>query len=153
MFPPDHFDAAINIFTSIGYGSDDDDLAFFKGLRRVVRGGGLFVIGALASRDYLFSHFVENLYDETDKLLVIHKNELDASHSKIKSNWRFYLKKGKSLKFAAESPLELRLYSPHEIVRLLEGAGWKVSAIYDSLTYKRPFSSDAPGFTAIAKAV
>jgi SAM-dependent methyltransferase len=47
MFPVGTFDVAINIFTSIGYGSDEDDLAFFRGLRRVVRKGGLFVIGAL----------------------------------------------------------------------------------------------------------
>lgn len=153
MFPANSFDAAINIFTSIGYGSEDDDLAFFMGLRRVVRKGGLFVIGGLANRDFLFSHFVKNLYDETDRVLVIHKNELDAAHSKMESRWRFYLKKGRSLKFAAETPMELRLYSPHELVRLLEEAGWKVSEIYDSLTYRRPFSPNVNGLTTIAEAV
>lgn len=152
MFPPGHFDVAINIFTSIGYGTDEDDLSFFKSLRRVVRKGGLFVIGSLANRDYLFSHFVTNLYDETDKIMVVHKNELDVTHSKMKSNWRFYLKDGKALKFAGESPLELRLYSPHELAGMLEKAGWKVSTIYDSLTYRRPYSPDANAVTVISEA-
>lgn len=40
------------------------------------------MIGRLANRDYPFSHFVENLYDETDRLMVIHKNELDVSRSR-----------------------------------------------------------------------
>lgn len=39
IFPEGHFDAAMNIFTSIGFGSEDDDLAFFRGLRQVVRKG------------------------------------------------------------------------------------------------------------------
>ena len=153
MFPPGHFDVAINIFTSIGYGSDQDDLSFFKSVRKVVRDGGLFIIGGVANRDYLFSHFMTNLYDETDKILVIHKNELDVSHSRMKSNWRFFLKNGKALRFVAESPLDLRLYSPHELVGLLESTGWKVPTIYDSLTYRRPYSPDVGSMTLIAEAV
>lgn len=78
---------------------------------------------------------------------------MDVVHSKMKSNWRFYLKTGKSVKLAAEIPMELRLYSPHELMRLWEEAGWKVSAIYDSLTYRRPFSPNVNGLTAIAEAV
>ncbi len=151
LFPEGHFDAAVNIFTSLGYGSEQDDLAFFKSLRRVVKKGGLFVIH-VANRDYLFSHFVENLYDEMDRLVVLHKNELDVPRSRMKSKWRFYLKKGDSLGYATESSLDLRLYSPHELVKLLTEANWRVSAIFDSLTYKRPYSPNSPSITIIAKA-
>lgn len=153
LFPRGHFDAAMNIFTSIGFGSENEDWAFFKGLRQVVRKGGLFVIGSLASRDFLLSHFRGTLYDETDKLVVLHENELDVFHSRMKSKWRFYRKRGRSLEYASSSSIELRLYSPHELVRVLEKAGWKVSDIYDSLTYKRPYSSDSPGMTLVAEAI
>jgi SAM-dependent methyltransferase len=152
MFPKGHFDAAINIFTSIGYGTERDDLIFFKNLRQVIRKGGLFVISRLGSRDYTFSHFVRNLYEETDRLLILHENVLDVEHSKEKSRWRFYSKSRKALRFITERSFELRLYSPHELVRLLEEAGWKVSAIYDSLTFRRPYSPDSPGMTVVAEA-
>ncbi len=152
LFPSGQFDAAMNIFTSIGFGSESDDLAFFRGLRQVVRDGGLFVIGRLASRDFLVSHFSGNLFDETDKLVVLHKNELDVQSSKMKSRWRFYRKVGSSLRYAAESSIDLRLYSPHELVGMLDKADWKVSAIYDSLTYRRPYSADNLGMTIVAEA-
>lgn len=148
------FDVALNIFTSIGYGSEDDDLLFFKNLRQVVRKGGYFIIGRLGNRDYIFSHFIRHIYDETDRLLVLHDNEPDISHSRERSNWRFYLKKskGRSLKLVTENFIDLRLYSPHEVLSMLENSGWKVSAIYNSLMFKRPFSPDNSSFTVIAQA-
>ena len=152
IFPAGSFDAAVNIFTSIGFGPDRDDLAFFRGLRRAVRKGGLFVIARLASRDYLFTHFSGNLYDETDELVVLHRNELDAQRSRMKSKWRFFRKTGGSLRYAAQSSLDLRLYSPHELVTMLGEARWRVTAIYDSLTYRRPYSSDNPAMTLVAEA-
>jgi len=152
MFPAGNFDVATNVFTSVGYGSEHDDLMFFKSLRHVVRKGGVFIIGGVANRDYLFSRFVQNLYDETNRLVILHKNELDVSHSKMRSKWRFYLKRRGSLKYVAENSLELRLYSPHELVGLLEKAGWRAPTIYDSLTYRRPYSPANPSITLVAEA-
>lgn len=152
LFPTERFDAAINIFTSIGFGPEKEDLAFFKGLRQVVKRGGLFVIDRLASRDFLFTHFSGNPYDETERLVVLHANELDAMHSRIKSKWRFYRKVGDSLEYVMRSSLDLRLYSPHELVEMLEDADWKMSAIYDSLTNRRPYSPANPAMTIVAEA-
>lgn len=152
LFPGASFDAAINIFTSIGFGSEADDLSFFRGLKKVVRKGGLFVIGRLASRDFLLTHFSGNLYDETDDLVILHKNKLDVEHSRMSSKWRFYQKLNGSLRYASESAIDLRLYSPHELVKMLEESGWKVSAIYDSLTNRRPYSPENPGVTLVAEA-
>ena len=153
LFPEGHFDAALNIWTSIGFGSQQDDLVFFKGLRRVVRKGGLFVIGRLASRDFLLAHFSGNLYDETDDLVILERNELDVEHSRMKSEWKFYEKKGGSLRYAATCPLDLRLYSPHELVDMLWAAGWKVQVIYNSLADRRPYSVSNPSMAIISQAV
>ena len=40
------FDAAINIFTSLGYGTEDDDVAILTTLRRAVRPGGRVFVEA-----------------------------------------------------------------------------------------------------------
>jgi len=152
LFPEGNFDAAINIWTSIGYGSEKDDLRFFKGLRRVVRKGGLFVIGRLANRDFLLSHFSGNIYDETDQLVILQKNKLDVPSSRMKSKWKFYRKEGNSLRYAAESSMDLRLYSPHELVRMLKDANWKVSTVYNSLASRTQYSPANPGMTIVAEA-
>jgi 2-polyprenyl-3-methyl-5-hydroxy-6-metoxy-1,4-benzoquinol methylase len=152
LFPSGQFDAAINIFTSIGFGSEADDLEFFRGLRQVVRKGGMFVISRLTNRDFVFSHFSGNQYYETDLLVVLQKAELDVLHSRVRSKWRFYRKHGRSLKYATENSLDSRLYSPHELVRMLEEADWKTTAIYDSLAFRRPYSPDSPHITLIAEA-
>jgi ubiquinone/menaquinone biosynthesis C-methylase UbiE len=152
LFTDGQFDAAMNVFTSIGFGSENDDLAFFKGLRRVVRKGGLFVIGRLASRDSIFSHFSANIYDETDRLVVLQQNELDIQGSRLKSRWRFYRKVGDSLRYATESSVDLRLYSPHELVTMLKDADWKVTKVYDSLTNRQQYSPDSRGMAIVAEA-
>ena len=95
---------------------------------------------------------MQNLYTETDRLVILERNEFDQAHSRLRSSWRFYVKAGKSLKFAAESPLDLRLYSPHELVTMLEGSGWRLSGMYDSITHRKPVSSDSHSFAIIAKA-
>ena len=153
LFPRPQFDAAMNIFTSIGFGSEKDDLVFFRGLRQVVKKGGLFVIDRLANRDFITSHFCPHLYQETDQLLVLETNEMDLSRSRLKSNWRFYQKRDGSLKYVVKSNVELRLYSPHELVTMLAGAGWKVSGVYDSLSKRGPFSSHSLGMSLVAEAI
>jgi hypothetical protein len=83
---------------------------------------------------------------------IMYGNELDQAHSRLRSSWRFYLKAGKSLRFAAESPLDLRLYSPHELVAMLEGSGWRLSAMYDSLINRKPVSSNSQSLAIVAEA-
>lgn len=147
------FDVAVNVFTSIGYGSEMADKIFFRSLRRVVRKGGLLVIAQLVNRDYIFSHYVERMYDETNKLLVLQTNELDVAHSREKSVWRLYTKKGKTLSEASQVKIDLRLYSPHEVALMLEGSGWRVSDVYDSLSYRRSFSVASSSYAVVAEAV
>ena len=71
IFETDAFDCAINVFTSIGYGSEQEDLDFFKSLRKVVRRGGLFIISGLRNRDYIVGHPAQNIYEESKNLLVL----------------------------------------------------------------------------------
>ena len=153
LFPKGQFDVAVNVYSSIGFGSEADDLEFFKGLRQVVRKGGLLVISLLTNRDFVISHFSgkRNWY-ETDRLVILQKDELDVLHSRVRSEWRFLRKHGRSLRYATESSVDSRLYSPHELVRMLEAAGWKTTAIYDSLGSRRPYSPDNPHITLIAEA-
>ena len=82
IFERDAFDCAINVFTSIGYGSEEEDLDFFKSLRRVVKTGGLFMISGLRNRDYIVTHPAQNIYEESKDLLVLDEYSFDVGRSR-----------------------------------------------------------------------
>jgi len=150
------FDAVLNVFTSIGYGSEEDDLRFFREAREVTRRGGLLLISGLRNRDYVARNPSQNIYEESERLLVLDRYSFDSERSREKGIWRFYLKsggkKGGVLKFAGEFPIDIRVYSPHELVPRLEATGWAVTETYESFTTKNPYRADSPVYALVAKA-
>ncbi len=155
-FPQSSFDAVLNVFTSIGYGPEEDDLRFFREARTVTRRGGLLLISGLRNRDYIARNPSQNVYEESRRLLVLDTYTFDSARSREKGLWRFYLKRGGKrggeLKFAGEFPVDIRVYSPHELVPRLEAAGWSVKETYESFVTKSPYRADSPVFSLVAKA-
>lgn len=153
VFAAGSFDCAINVFTSIGYGKDQDDLHFFRGLRKVIRDGGLFIISGLRNRDFIVTHPAANVYEEGEKLLVLDKYRFDLVESRERGSWTFYLKMGKALRWAGELSVDIRLYSPHELVAMLAASGWKLSGVYESLATMTPFQPESPFYAVVLEAV
>ena len=154
-FAPGSFDAVLNVFTSIGYGSEEDDLRFFRDARAVTERGGLLLISGLRNRDYVARNPSQNIYEESDKLLVLDTYSFDSARSRERGAWRFYLKSGGRkgvLKFAGEFPIDIRVYSPHELVSRLDATGWSVRDTYESFTTRSSYSADTPVFALVAKA-
>ena len=152
-FPKGSFDCAINVFTSIGYGSEQEDEAFFRELRTAVRPGGLFLVSGLRNRDYIAGHTAQNVFEESERLLVLDRYSFDVTRSREKGSWRFFLRLGDALKFAGEFPTDIRVYSPHELVSMLERSGWSLAGLYDSLLTKHAFSPETPSYALVAEAV
>jgi SAM-dependent methyltransferase len=152
-FEKDAFDCAINVFTSIGYGSEEEDTRFFRSLRGVVRKGGLFIVSGLRNRDYIVGHPAQNIYEESRDLLILDRYSFDLERSRERGTWRFYLKVKDVMKKAGEFPTDIRVYSPHELVKMLSGTGWAVSAVYESLSTRGPFTPESPVYCLVAEAV
>jgi len=155
-FAPGSFDAVLNVFTSIGYGSEEDDLRFFRDARAVTKRGGLLLISGLRNRDYVARNPSQNIYEEGERLLVLDTYIFDSTRSRERGVWRFYLKSGGKkgvLKFAGEFPIDIRVYSPHELVSRLEATGWSVSDTYESFTTRGSYRADSPVYALVAKAV
>lgn len=155
-FEPGSFDVVLNVFTSIGYGSEEDDLKFFRDARSVTKRGGMLLILGLRNRDYILRNPSQNVYEESDRLLVLDTYSFDSARSREKGVWRFYLKRGgksaEELRFAGEFPVDIRVYSPHELVARLEATGWSVKETYESLTTRSPYRADSPVYALVAKA-
>jgi ubiquinone/menaquinone biosynthesis C-methylase UbiE len=58
-FPDQSFDAAVNLFTSLGYLGDEEDVRVLAGIRRVLRPGGRLVLETM-TRDRLVMNFSDN---------------------------------------------------------------------------------------------
>jgi hypothetical protein len=58
-----------------------------------------------------------------------------------------------AMKLAGEFPIDIRVYSPHELITMFEGAGWSVSGVYQSLSTKDVFSPESPVYALTAVAV
>lgn len=155
-FATGSFDAVLNAFTSIGYGSEEDDLKFFRDAREVTRRGGLLLISGLRNRDYIARNPSQNVYEESKRLLVLDTYSFDPQRSRERGLWRFYLRRGakggEELKFAGEFPVDIRVYSPHELVPRLEATGWRVSQTYESFTSRSPYRAESPVYSLVAEA-
>ena len=154
-FAPESFDAVLNVFTSIGYGSEEDDLKFFREARAVTKRGGLLLISGLRNRDYVARNPSQNIYEESARILVLDTYRFDSARSRERGIWRFYLKSGGkwgSLKFAGEFPIDIRVYSPHELDSRLQATGWSVKETFESFITKAPYRADSPVYALVAKA-
>ena len=156
-FEEARFDVVLNVFTSIGYGSEEEDLKFFREARDVTRKGGALVISGLRNRDYIARNPSQNVYEESKRLLVLDTYAFDEGRSREKGLWRLYLKAaragGELLKFAGEFPIDIRVYSPHELVPRLEATGWSVQGTYDSFTTRGQAVPESPVYAVFARAV
>lgn len=118
--PESGFDAACNVFSSIGYGTEEDDLAIFRTLHDAVRPGGLVFIDT-NHRDATVAFLVRSAKPAnrlSDGTLVVEEPMFDSVEGRINTCWYWSGPAGTGKKLAS-----LRLYSITELVRLLERAG------------------------------
>ena len=113
------FDAACNVFSSIGYGTDEDDLAIFNTLHNSVRPGGLVFIET-NPRDAtvaFLTHDTKPGKKLTDGTLVVEEPVFDPVEGRVNTCWHWSGPRGSGTKSAS-----LRIYTITELVRLLERA-------------------------------
>ena len=147
------FDVAINEFTSIGYGSEVQDMIFFRSLRKLVKENGIFIINRLMNKEYRIRNFSNESYDGHGNRLPHEVRFFDKKKRRIKSKEEFYEKRGRDFKFLGESTTDLRIYSPRELTKMLLKSGWRVTNLYDNLESKRRISNETHHFTAVAKPI
>ncbi len=118
--PEGGFDAAFNVFSSIGYGTEEDDIAIFKTLRCAVRAGGRVLIDtvhrdAVAAR---FSRGVQPAQRLPDGTLVVEEPTFDPISGRVNTTWYWSGPSGQGCKSAS-----LLVYTATELIRLLESSG------------------------------
>ena len=128
------FDAAFSVWTSIGYYGKKTDGKLFRDVAGLLKKNGLFMILNTMSHEFLLNHYCSNLFNETDKYVVLHRdNSFDRYRSENLETWVFYEKTGKNLRHVDELKVRLRIYSHAEMVEMASQVGLEFVNAYDSL--------------------
>jgi 2-polyprenyl-3-methyl-5-hydroxy-6-metoxy-1,4-benzoquinol methylase len=134
------FDVACNIFTSFGYGTEEEDIATFRTLRGALRPGGRVLVET-NHRDMLCAILSRGSTASMrlpDGTLFIDDPDFDAISGVVSLNWYWSGPNGSGEKHA-----RWRCYTPTQIVGLLERAGLRFMGAYKGLS-KTPYSGNGP---------
>ncbi len=135
------FDAAINVFSSIGHGGEVDDRAVFTSIAAALAPGGLFMVETM-HRDVLIARRVQGTVIQerknADGTILTEEARWDPVRGQVDSVWRWRGPNGDG-----EKRSSLRVYAIPELVALLDGAGLDVIAAYRGCTTER-FTGDGP---------
>ena len=133
------FDAGLNIFSSLGYGTEADDIAILSTLRAAVRPGG-FVFVETMHRDRVaasLSHTQRLANRLPDGTLLIEEPRLDPVAGRVETTWYWSGPRGSGQKSAS-----LRVYTATELVRLLDTAGLRFRSVHNGCS-SEPFMGPA----------
>jgi len=123
------FDVALNIYSSLGYGSEADDLAILSNLRQAVRPGGQLFVETM-HRDRAVAGLAHNSASRGHRLadgtLMVEEPHLDPITGRSQTTWYWWGPAGGGQKTG-----DFRVYSPTELVGLVERAGWRVRSTHD----------------------
>lgn len=138
--PEDGFDCAINVFTSLGYSTEDDDVAILQTLRAAVRPGGLVFVET-NHRDLTVSFLAKGVAPSErlpDGTLVIEEPRFDPVAGRMDTCWYWSGPAGQGTK-----PASIRVYTATELVRLLERAGLRFRSAHRGCS-PDPFRAEGP---------
>lgn len=134
------FDCALNVFTSLGYGSEEDDLAILGTLRGAVRPGGLVFVET-NHRDLTAAFLARGVAPSQrlpDGTLVIEEPRFDPIGGRMETRWYWSGPASRGMK-----PASIRVYSATELVRLLERAGLAFRSAHRGCS-PEPFRAEGP---------
>jgi 2-polyprenyl-3-methyl-5-hydroxy-6-metoxy-1,4-benzoquinol methylase len=141
----DGFDAALCLFTSLGYGTEGEDVAVLRTLAAAVRPGGAVAVET-SHRDLVVARLARGTSGGTasfsrrmpDGTLLLEEPRLDAVTGRVETTWYWAGPAGSGKKSAS-----IRTYTVTELVRLLEAAGLRLREAR-SLRGGGPFEARGP---------
>jgi len=135
------FDVALNLFSSLGYGSEADDVAVLTTLRHALRPGGLLFIET-NHRDRYVAHAAlgrSNASRLPDGTLLLEEPRFDPVTGRVDTTWYWSGPAG-----AGSKTSSIRTYAVTELIRLVEAAGLRFRAAHRGC-FPEPFGGDPAG--------
>ncbi|HEU5061169.1 MAG TPA: class I SAM-dependent methyltransferase [Kofleriaceae bacterium] len=135
------FDAAINVFSSLGYGSEAEDLAVLRTLAAAVRPGGLVLVETM-HRDLVVARRSRGsqggAWRMADGTLVVEEARFDPIAGRVDTTWHWSGPAGSGAKSAS-----MRIYAATELIALMTAAGIRLRSAHRGCS-PEPFAFDVP---------
>ena len=136
IFPEGNFDGAY-MLGNVAYhlNSDQDAKSFLKGVRKVLRAGGLFVFNARNARkideSYLDDLLLDHIVNEKGLQIVVLGHNVRDARDPNTIIWRpiFLVKEGNKVDFQVREH-RLHWFEFHKMQKLLFQAGFKLTSAY-----------------------
>lgn len=126
---PEAFDAVFTVFTSFGYFDEVENAGVLSEIARVIKPGGRLLI-EVTNRDYLLRVFQSRRWGRGRGLISLDENTFDYVRSQIRTHHTIIRDDGTRREYTST----VRVYSLHEMLRLLEAAGFTVLEVCDGKT-------------------
>jgi len=145
------FDLAVNLCSSIGYFSDDEDRLVLDRFWRALKPGGLFVLDT-RNRDQIVRSLPAEERKRVNGWTLRIENAFDPATSRWRARWSRITRGARGRAEAAEliGESEIRLYSAHELSAMLRPERWSRVDLHGGLD-GTPFSLDAPRLVLVAR--
>src|SRR2546427_12136631 len=119
------FDAAVNLWTSLGYYDEETDVRILQEYVKLVRPGGILIV-YLVNRDYVVRHFDPQGYESFGDIVHIEQRHLDLATSRMQNEWRFLPRERRVFGHNFTTPSPHRAYHILLLVPALVLRGWSV---------------------------
>ena len=124
------FDGIVCLWTSFGFYDEETNIDVLKQCLGLVKRGGFLALD-IVNRDWLVQNFQEQGFTRWNERLVLEERQFNPADSHIYNTWTFLKKQGgDTYKLEKSVKLNHRVWSLHELVALIEKAGWKYRSAY-----------------------
>lgn len=140
------FDAAISMYTSLGYYNAETDIEVLTQVRELIEQGVLVV--EMMNRAYA-SSLTGRRYSTIGELVRLEESFFDEETSRLRAVWRMYRPSGQDLEYVGSVRFDNRLYTDRELMELAGSTGWMNNRIYGGLD-KSGFRMDSKKAVLVA---
>jgi SAM-dependent methyltransferase len=142
------FDAAICMFTSLGYYDAETDRDVLSQVKELTTDRGVLVV-EMMNKNYAEKSLTRRRYSMAGEMLRLEESFFDGRASRLRAVWRMYRPRGRDLEYVGSIRFDNRLYGRRELVELAGSAGWEDIHVYGGLD-KREFREDSKKAVLVA---
>jgi SAM-dependent methyltransferase len=128
------FAGAYCMLTSFGYFDEESNLKVAEGIARALKPGGRFLIDVV-NRDYLVGDLPARVWWEGDGCVVLEEVDFNFNTNRVLTHRSVVFEDGQQL----EQEISVRVYSLHEMGKLLRQAGFRVLEVSGSIPTRGHF--------------
>jgi SAM-dependent methyltransferase len=146
------FDAAIVMGATIGTNSEKFDTLVLENIGKVLNIGSILIL-EIENRDWTVNNFQSHTHHQSERIEVIEEWKFNFESSEAQSITKFFQKirhDHNYLELILELKIKLRLYSLHEIIKMLRTAGWSYLESYDSIVNLTPVKNQSQDMIVVA---